>query len=94
MDFVLHICPTVITNYLNISSKIDPTEGGGLMNKKCEGFDRIPVCMLLDAQPLVKFNFLIKHKFAINQYYSDCQCLSLLWEVRRRWKPRLIMSLP
>ena len=26
------------------------------MNKKCEGFDRIPVCMLLDAQPLVKLS--------------------------------------
>ena len=30
---------------------------------------------------------------SINEYYSDCQSLSLLWEVRR-WKPRLIKSLP
>ena len=55
---------------------------GELKNKKCEGFDRIPVCMLLDA----KVKILPHMANLFNAIYQTCK-------IRDQWKVAKIVPI-
>ena len=62
----------------NQSIKINRIEGSDLKNKKCDGFNRIPLCVILDACDML----LLPMANIFNEIYRTCK-IPEQWKVAK-----------